>query len=396
MVYSHSKLEAYRNCPLAYKLRYIDGIKVEREGVEAFMGSRVHEALEQLYRDWRMCKYSSEDEVVYDYLRLWAAKWHDGVAIVRKDYTQEHYRAVGAKAIRAYYRRYHPFEDGDTVWLEEKVRIPLDESGKYRMSGVLDRLTRKQGGVYEIHDYKTSQYLPDQAKADSDRQLALYQLAVEAAFPDAREVRLVWHYLVFDKEVASRRSPEELEELKRATLELIEEIEGCHDFQPNESNLCNWCEYQHLCPLRKHRYTVEALPPREFAEDEGVILADRYSEVWTREKEAAGELAELKQDVVAYCKQHGVERVRGTSSVLSVRIDREPRFPGASEKERAGLEEAIRVMGKWEEMTTLNISRLSKVYKKERPEGQLSLLDPFVTWEESFTVNVSRLKEPVG
>jgi putative RecB family exonuclease len=395
MIYSHSKLDSYRNCPLAYKLRYIDGIKSEREGVEAFMGSRVHEALEQLYRDWRMCKYASEEDVVQDYLRLWAAKWHDGVAIVRKEYTQDHYRAVGEKAIRAYYRRYHPFDDGATVWLEEKVRIPLDAAGQYRMSGIVDRLTAKQEGAYEIHDYKTSQYLPDQAKADADKQLALYQLAVEAAYPDVREVRLVWHYLVFDKEVESRRSPEELEELKRSSIELIQEIEACEDFQPREG-FCNWCEYQHLCPLRKHLYTVESLPPREFAEDEGVILADRYAAVWAREKEAAGELTELKKDVVAYCKQHGVERVRGTDSVLSVRIEREPRFPGTSDEERAGLEEAIRVMGKWAEMTTLNISRLSKVYKKERPEGQLSLLDPFVTWEESFTVNVRKLKEPVG
>ena len=234
LIYSHSKLENYRNCPLSFKLRYIDGVKAEREGVEAFMGSRVHEALERLYRDRRMCKYSSEEEVVRDYHRLWDAQWHDGVVVVRKEYDPGHYRAVGEKALRTYYRRYHPFEDGATVWLEEKVRIPLDADGRYRMTGVVDRLTAKDGGVYEIHDYKTSQFLPDQARADGDRQLALYQLAVESAFPDAREVRLIWHYLVFDKEVESRRTPEELEELKRSTIELIEEIEA-DDFKPREA-----------------------------------------------------------------------------------------------------------------------------------------------------------------
>ncbi len=359
------------------------------------MGSRVHEALEQLYRDWRMCKYVTEDDVVYNYLRLWAAKWHDGVAIVRKEYTQEHYRAVGAEAIRDYYRRYHPFDDGATVWLEEKVTIPLDAAGplpherRHRPPGGQGRR-----GSTRSTTIKPPSTCPTRPSADADRQLALYQLAVEAAFPDVREVRLVWHYLVFDKEVESRRSVEDLDELKRSTMELIEVIEAAEEFPPRESNLCGWCEYQHLCPLRKHLYTVEALPPREFAADEGVRLADRYAELKSREKEAAAELAVLKEDVVAYCKQHGVQRVRGTDSILNVRIDREPCFPGVSDKERADLEEAIRVMGKWDEVSTLNVHRLSRAYRdKSWTEGQLTLLDPFVSWEESSTVTVRRLPE---
>jgi putative RecB family exonuclease len=393
MIYSHSRLEAFRNCPLSFKFQYIDRIKSEREGVEAFMGSRVHEALEQLYRDWRMCKYTSEDEVVELFNWIWRRDWHDGVAVVKQGYGPGHYRAVGEKAIRAYYRRYHPFDDGATVWLEEKVNVPLDPVGRYRMSGVVDRLVAREGGLYEIHDYKTSQYLPEQSKLDADRQLALYQLAVEAAFPDAREVRLVWHYLVFDKELQSRRAPEDLAELRRSTIDLIEVIEACEEFSPCESNLCAWCSFQQLCPLRKHLCAVEALPPREFAADEGVRLADRYAELKAREKEAAAELSVLKEDVVAYCKQHGVERVRGTDSLLSVRIDRAPRFPGTSDEERASLEEAVRVMGKWDEVSTLNVSRLSQAYRdKTWTEGQLSLLDPFICWEESATINVRKLK----
>ena len=42
-IYSHSRLEAFKSCPLKYKFNYIDKIKREEEGIEAFLGSRFHE-----------------------------------------------------------------------------------------------------------------------------------------------------------------------------------------------------------------------------------------------------------------------------------------------------------------------------------------------------------------
>jgi len=44
-IYSHSRLATYENCPQQYKLRYIDKVELPegaQEGIEAFLGSRVH------------------------------------------------------------------------------------------------------------------------------------------------------------------------------------------------------------------------------------------------------------------------------------------------------------------------------------------------------------------
>ena len=38
-IYSYSRIKTFENCPLKYRYRYIDRIKVDTEGVEAFMGS---------------------------------------------------------------------------------------------------------------------------------------------------------------------------------------------------------------------------------------------------------------------------------------------------------------------------------------------------------------------
>ena len=52
-VYSHSRLETFETCPQKYKFRYIDKLEKPRRAdlFEAFVGSRVHETLQKLYRD---------------------------------------------------------------------------------------------------------------------------------------------------------------------------------------------------------------------------------------------------------------------------------------------------------------------------------------------------------
>ena len=61
--YSHSRLGTFQQCRYKYKLQYIDKIKVELESIEAFMGKRVHETLEKLYKDLKFQKLNSNEEL---------------------------------------------------------------------------------------------------------------------------------------------------------------------------------------------------------------------------------------------------------------------------------------------------------------------------------------------
>ena len=210
-VYSHSRLSTYEKCPLQYRFRYIDKIKRDTQGIEAFMGNRVHEVLEKLYRDLGASKRPSLGELVAFYRRIWEETFSDAITIVKTEYTSDHYRRVGEGCIAGYYRRYEPFDQAATLGLEERVHLSLDPSGRYQLQGYVDRLARAAPGVYEIHDYKTSSSLPSDAGLRRDRQLTLYQMAIQSRFPDAREIRLVWHYLAFDQELTSERTPREIE-----------------------------------------------------------------------------------------------------------------------------------------------------------------------------------------
>jgi putative RecB family exonuclease len=170
---------------------------------------------------------------------------------------------MGRRFIEDYYRRHAPFEEGKVLGLERYIRFPLDDQGRYKCKGIIDRLMIAPDGAYEVHDYKTGSKLPEQKELDEDRQLALYQVGVQTLWPDAKAVRLVWHLVAFDVEMRSVRSQEDLGKLKAELGELIERIEAEREYAPHESALCDWCAYQDLCPAKKHLVKVAELPKED-------------------------------------------------------------------------------------------------------------------------------------
>lgn len=62
--YSYSRLSLFENCPLAYRYKYLDKVEMEPETIEAFMGKRVHEALEKLYRDLKHSKVNALEDLI--------------------------------------------------------------------------------------------------------------------------------------------------------------------------------------------------------------------------------------------------------------------------------------------------------------------------------------------
>lgn len=396
--YSHSQLSTYETCPHQYKLSYIDKIEAETEGIEAFMGSRVHEALEKLYRDLRVTKLNTLEEIVDFYHQGWEKNWNDVVQIVRSEYSAEDYRRLGVKCLTDYYRRYFPFDQGKTLGLEESIYFPLEEEGGYSIRGFIDRLTLTDGSVLEIHDYKTSSRLPSRGDVDSDRQLSLYQMGVEGKWKDVQEVRLVWHYLCYDTEIRSSRTPEQLRQVRRKTLELIQRIEADRDFAPRESPLCAWCDYQRLCPKRRHLVTVESLPPNEFLNQEGVALVNHYVGLKERKRllteEMDAEIAKVEEALFAYAQQEALEAIYGSDHVAKVRIEMKEKYPLKGDPGRKPLEEMIKKAGKWMEVSDLNPWMLARVLERGGWAPTLvRKVREFMTAEQNRSITVTRTKE---
>ena len=396
--YSHSQLSTYENCPHQYKLAYIDKIEAETEGIEAFMGSRVHDALEKLYRDLKLAKLNPLDDVVRFYHEAWEKNWNGMVLIVRKGYEADHYRRLGEKCISDYYHRYSPFDQGRTLGLEEFITFRLDEERDYSIRGYIDRLALVGDTVLEVHDYKTSSRLPTQEDIDRDRQLSFYQMGVEGRWKDIREIRLIWHYLAFDAEIRSLRTPEQLLEIRQKTLDLIQRIETDTEFLPKGGPLCAWCDYQALCPKRKHLMAVESLPPNEYLNEEGVALVNRYVELKERKRvldeEIDIELSKIEEALYAYGQREKVEAIFGSDHVARFQRELKEKYPLKGDPRRRTLDEIIKRAGKWMEVSDLNPWMLARVLGRSNWDPLLAKkLKEFCKPEETRTISVSKLKE---
>lgn len=398
-LYSHSRLSCYEQCPQKFKFRYLDKIQTkEEETVEAFLGSRVHEALEKLYRDLQHQKKPSVDEIL-GYLRgEWESNWNDDIIIVNDAYAPENYLKMAEKYLSDYYMRYHPFDQGKTIALEELIRIPLDDAGECKLQGYIDRLTETTDGYYEIHDYKTNSRLPLAEYIHSDRQLALYMIGVKHQYPDVKDVRLIWHFLKFDKEIDSTRTDDELERLKRDTIQLIRSIEHDERFEANPGVLCGWCEFRSCCPQWSHLYMIKEKSENEYLADPGMTLVDRYVEVKSTQKLANmqwdAEVEKLEEALIGFADNAHVEVVFGSKNKIRIAESEKYLFPSKNSKKREQLEEVLQKYGKFQQVSQLDTAALGKVLQGKEWESEvLKTVERYIDVERKKRLYLSKRKE---
>jgi len=398
-VYSHSRLSCFEQCPLRYKYAYIDKVETEvAESIEAFLGSRVHETLEHLYENLRYQELISLEELLEYFHQKWNENWTDEIIIVKKRYGPENYKKMGEKFITDYYKRYRPFDIGKTIALEERILINLDEEGNYKLQGYIDRLTESEDGYYEIHDYKTNSRLPLADYIRNDRQLALYMIGVKSNYPDVERVRLIWHFLAFDKEIDSTRTDEELDELKRETIKLIDRIESENKFEACPSYLCEWCEFKPVCKQWSHLYVLREKPDNEYLNNSGVKLVDRYAELKEKHKQVTldlyAELEKLEKALIAFSEKEGVDVVFGSKNKVRIKELEQSKFPSKHSKERQRLEQVLKEHGKWEEVLQLDTAALNKIIQEKQWNSTLlDVLSEYVKLERSKRLYLSKIKE---
>lgn len=399
-LYSYSRIGCFSNCRLQYKYRYVDKPDIDKPtGIEAFMGSMVHDSLEQCYRLVGMQKLLSLDELLAIYGRMWKEKKPDKLKIVKKELSESDYFETGVEALKKYYKRYQPFDQEIVLGLEKRVTIELDDAGRYKLVGFIDRLTRDDSGRIRIHDYKTNSNLPTQEEIDSEPQLALYQLAVEKMWPDQGPVELVWHFVRFDTPLVSRRDKGQLDKLRYEYIEKIDEIEAAVElgnFPANESALCNWCDFLEICPAKggdggaKSDQIEIKLPPDEECQK----LVDEYIQLNQQKKEIDNRRDEIKQVLISGGIMGSNKFFPGTGgSGLNVSLLKSNKLPGksADAKSYEMIMELVKESGLYEEFSALDMRSLQKAFDGGKlPKEMRAQLDRF---SEETTVSMIRIKK---
>ena len=365
MLYSHSRIKTFEQCPQKFKFQYLEKVQIEeRDSIEAFLGSRVHEALEKLYKDAKNEKLNSLEETLEWYSDNWDKNWTDSVIIVKKDFSPKNYKQMGEKFIREYYERHHPFNQTKTVGIEQRVTLDLGEG--FQLQGYIDRLAfNPKKDEWEIHDYKTSAHLPLNEELEEDRQLALYALAIQKQYQDAKKIKLVWHFLAYDKDLVIEKSKDELEQLRKDTITSIKLLESAKDFPTRTSALCDWCQFKPICPAWKHIYKVETLSVNKYLADDGVKLVNKYAELKAKSKETTQaiekELNQVEEALIQFAKKEGAEVIAGSDFNARVKERESLSFPDKNDDEaREHIRKLLEKEGLWDEVSALDTYNLAK------------------------------------
>jgi len=300
---SYSAISTYLNCPLQYRLQYVEKRPTLPSPSLSF-GSSVHSALEWLY------SVPTPDPAtlteLLDYLEeCWVSEGY-------QDPEEEARYFMQARSTLALYYRNHvansPGGFHVPAAVEHKFVIDL---GFCDLSGVIDRLDRDPSGGFEVIDYKTNRRLPPIKRLREDLQLPLYHIAAKRIW-GVPVNRVTFHYLLVDHRTSFVISPEREQEALSSVREVARRVEA-GDFAPRRNNLCPWCDFADDCPLfeggRPSRRRPEA-PALDVGQavDELIATGERVSSSLAR-------MEGLKILVSRYLSERGLDRVGGDRGV---------------------------------------------------------------------------------
>lgn len=394
--YSYSRLESFKQCPRQYAYRYIEKPDIEKQPtIEAHLGTVCHETIQQIYKDLRLSKLMTLEETLSFYEDRWERNKSPNLRIVRDRYSEDNYKATGKGYVQTFYETNRPFNDGRTLGIEKNVQIRL--SDEVLLTGYIDRLVDHGNGCYEIIDYKTSKDLPILEDLEKNWQLPLYQIGLMEMFSDVNEVSCTWYYLAHNKPITLKKTHEDLEKIKKDIFSLIGQIDQTEIFDPKVSALCSWCDYEIICPARKHFIETEKLSPEVFAKEDGVKLVDAYVETEQKITEEEAKFETIQEKIYSYGLQHGVVNIRGSQNKIRIwSKDGATKLIGKEENPAAGkaIVEILKKHSLWDKYSNLAyVSLVKAIEGKEIPDQVLKDLQPYIKKEKVWRLYPSKLKE---
>jgi putative RecB family exonuclease len=244
---SPSKVSAFTDCPLAFRLSIIDRLP-EAPSAAAVKGTLVHSALERLF--WDNEKGARTPEAARHALEgafqaLQGDPEFAGLALGAED------AAAFLADAQVLVDHYFALEDPNsvtTVAVELGLEVDL---GTMRLRGIIDRLDLTDDGQLVVVDYKTGRAPSLRFEHGKLTGVHIYALLCEAVLGRAPvEVRLL--HLRDPVSITAVPSEQSLRGQARRTTAVWHAIEracATEDFRPRPSSLCRFCSFQSICPV---------------------------------------------------------------------------------------------------------------------------------------------------
>lgn len=255
-VFSYSKMEVFKNCPLQYRYKYIEKKYSQDTSIALELGSLCHYVLEQkgkMIVSGKTVDYEKLNNILMNGVTEIDEKTKEellGVNQLKRKYFEvwhEPDNASGAsydEKIKLFNKVLHE-EMEDTDWKPTYFEKPFEFvwDNKVILKGFIDRIDTKEG-QYRTVDYKTSKKVYEQSKLSTSLQFGVYALAILNEFgvlPIESEYRFI---LIDDKQYALTKGWEN--RLIKAMDKVFGDIEASEKksiFVPKPSPLCHWCNF---------------------------------------------------------------------------------------------------------------------------------------------------------
>ena len=243
---SPSRVEAFTNCPLAFRFASIERLP-EAPSVHATKGSLVHRALELLFT--RPATERTPDAAGVDLDRAIAE------FLVDPEFTLLGLDEGAAAAffddarslVDAYFRVEDPTQVHD-IGLELRLEAQV---GDLTLRGIIDRLDLTADGELVVTDYKTGRTPGVHHEQSRLGGVHFYSFLCESVLgrrPAA--IRLV--YLRSGEVITATPTERSVRFITTRTAAVWKAVEkACltDDFRPRQSSLCGSCSFQRWCPV---------------------------------------------------------------------------------------------------------------------------------------------------
>ena len=234
---SYSRLSKFEQCPLAFRLHYIDKLRAE-PGVPLRFGKLIHAVLEVLVREHmeaeRTCPLA-EERTLELYRQGWAAEGLTGLELFQE----------GVEMLQAFVRGQGELDHRDVLAIEKEFRLQV---GRFTVLGFMDRVDWVDDETVEVIDYKTNRMLFSRDEVDNSLQMSLYELAARQIWPWAKKVKLTFHMLRHGIRMRTERTAEQLAASRSYVETLGAMTEVATEYPARLNANCVWCDHKQDCP----------------------------------------------------------------------------------------------------------------------------------------------------
>lgn len=290
--YSASRIRHFDDCNYSWKCHYVDG--VAQESADVLLGGSLfhrlaHDYVQHLMRTEQPTDIEAINSIVTkgikaepisvvdeysDLFREWAPGQYNGggkVMVEMKLAVDDNFQAINSNS--------------DEVWNSKDVFF----------RGIVDKLILDD--IPTVIDYKTNHAMPSEKEMENSLQTRVYPLLVSKTFGINTQIRVVYDFVRFNKQMEFVVYPEQYKEIEAWIVKKVEEIENTVEYKATFCSRCEYCGSRVDCPaIKKALENDNIIMPG--GEADAVSLAETLIALQGKVKEVTGLLK-------LYLQNHG-------------------------------------------------------------------------------------------